>query len=101
MSNVQPAASWTGDASGLRLLLLLLLVHCGGSQAATRASEGSRGMARQVRCETCSEAFTSGCGQESGVFVYRMGLVIAVSFGVLRRRRSDGQIAERFRAQRG
>lgn len=51
MGNVQPTTRWTGDASGLRLLLLLLLVHCGGSQAATRASKGwsSDGTLRAMR----------------------------------------------------
>lgn len=60
MGNMQPAASRTGDASRLRLLLvLLLLIHGGG--CAMRSGEQNKSIesmdARRVRNGRCSNAF--------------------------------------------
>jgi hypothetical protein len=60
MGNVQPAASRAGDASRLRLLLvLLLLIHGGG--CAMRSGEQNKSIestdARRVRNGLCSNAF--------------------------------------------
>jgi hypothetical protein len=95
MGDVQPAASRTRDASGLRLLLvLLLLIHGGGwcSQAAGMAGRADRlDRWMHVECETEFGRMRLRGQQWMGIgcLVYRTGISCfgrCCVFGDLRRR---------------